>query len=128
MRLCSILTVSIMSLSLANAVAQGSDTFEITVRAFTPADAPLGEQTGTCSPVQPCRFSWSLGEGGQHKSISVLVKELRPGVLQVLADNGPFRVGATRLANESGAVGELSAVTQSAGRRNVLMKFQVTRR
>ncbi len=128
MRLCSILIPPMMSLALATAAAQSADPFEITVKAFTPAGAPLGEQTATCSPAQPCRFSWPLEQEGQHKSISVVVKELRPGVLQVLTDNGPFRVGAMRLANESGATGEMSAVTRSAGRPNALMKFQVTRR
>lgn len=65
---------------------------------------------------------------GPFKAVAIVVKESRPGHLQVLADNGPFRVGALQLQNQPGATGELSAVTKSAGRRNVLMKFTLTRR
>ncbi len=117
-----------LAIVLTAANARAAEPFEMNVKAFTPAGAPIGEQTATCSTAKPCRFSWPIDTDGQFKAVAVVVKESRPGHLQVLADNGPFRVGALQLQNQPGATGELSAVTKNAGRRNVLMKFTFTRR
>lgn len=116
-----------LAVLLAAGSARAAETFEISLKAFTPTGAPIGERTATCSAAKPCRFSWPIETDGQFKAVTVVVKEFRPGELQVLADNGPFRVGALRLQNKPGATGELAAVTKSAGRPNVLMNFHVIR-
>lgn len=127
MRLCFFLTLPLMSLSLAAAAAQGSDPFEITVKAFTPAGAPLGEQTATCSPAKPCRFSWPVESNNQFKTVTLIVKESRPGYLQATAMHG-LASPSVRLPDKPGASATLAAVKSSPTAADiVLMKFEIER-
>lgn len=127
MRLCFFLTVSVIGPSLATAAAQGSDPFEITVKAFTPAGAPLGEQTATCSPAKPCRFSWPVESNNQFKAVTLIVKESRPGFLQATAMHG-LASPSVRLPNKPGTSASLDAVRSSPPAADVLlMKFEIER-
>lgn len=128
MRHCLILTASMMGLSLVAAAAQGSDPFEITVKAFTPVGAPVGERTATCSPAQPCRLSWPIESNDQFKTVVLVVKEVQPGHLQAIAMHG-LNSRLARFPNKPDASASLSAVRSSRTAGDVvLMKFQVTRR
>ena len=127
MRLCSFLTISILGLSLTTAVAQGAEPFEITVKAFTPAGAPLGEHTGTCSPAKPCRFSWPVESENQFKAVTLIVKESRPGYLQATAMHG-LASPSVRFTNKPGTLASLNAVRSSPTAADVLlMKFEIER-
>lgn len=128
MRICLVISAAVISLASTSAAAQGPDPFTVIVKAFTPDGALLSEQTASCDVAKPCRLLWSISSEGERTSISLSLARLAPGILQVVANRGPFRIGATRLANATGAVGEISATTQTDGGKALQIKFQVTRR
>lgn len=48
--------------------ARAAESFEMNVKAFTPAGAPIGEQTATCSSASSCR---SILTGHSKLSLSL---------------------------------------------------------
>lgn len=108
--------------------ARAAEPFEMNVKAFTPAGAPLGERTATCSAAKPCRFSWPIETDGQFKAVTVVIKETKPGQLQAIATHG-LESRSVRFPNEADATATLTAVRSVPTRADVvLMKLQLTRR
>lgn len=117
-----------LAMVLAAGSARAAESFEMNVKAYTPAGAPVGEQTATCSAANSCRFSWSADTEGQFKAITVVIKEAKPGLLQAVAMHG-LESRSVRFSNESGATAILTAVKSAPARPDVvLMKFTLTRR
>lgn len=117
-----------LAIVLTAANARAAEPFEMNVKAFTPAGAPIGEQTATCSTAKPCRFSWPIDTDGQFKAVTVVIKEARLGLLQAVAMHG-LESRSVRFSNEAGATAILTAVKSApTGPDAVLMKFTLTRR
>lgn len=88
----------------------------------------IGEQTATCSPAQPCRFSWPLESDNQFKAVTLIVKKSQPGYLQAIAMHG-LASPSVRLPDKSGASATLNAVRSSPNAADVvLMKLEIERR
>jgi hypothetical protein len=107
---------------------RAAEPFEMNVKAFTPAGAPIGEQTATCSAAEPCRFSWPTETEGQFKAVTIVIKEAKPGLLQAIAMHG-LESRSVRFSNAAGATAILAAVKSAPTRPDVvLLKFTLTRR
>ena len=117
-----------LAMALTAGNARASESFEMNVKAFTPAGAPIGEQTATCSSASSCRFSWPAEIEGQFKAVTVVIKEARPGLLKAVATHA-LESRSVRFSNEAGATAILTAVKSApTGPDAVLMKFSLTRR